>query len=59
MLAKIWNNTNSDTQMVKYIVPLEDNLTVSSEAEISTLTAQQFHYKLYIPEKLLYTFSKR
>lgn len=42
MLAKVWNNANSDTQMVQYeyTVPLANNLTLSSEAEISIVTAQ-------------------
>lgn len=61
MLAKIWNYVNSDAQMVwyKYTVPLENNLTLSSEAEISTVMAQQFHYKLYTLQKLQYMFNRR
>lgn len=61
MLAKSGNNANSDAQMVqyKYTVSLENNLTLSSEAKISIVMAQQFHYKSYTLEKLLYMFNRR
>lgn len=61
MLAKTGHNANSDAQMVqyKYTVSFENNLTLSSEAEISIVMAQQFHYKLYTLEKLLYMFNRR
>lgn len=61
MLAKSGNSANSDAQMVqyKYTISFENNLTLSSEAKISIVMAQQLHYKLYTLEKLLYMFNRR
>lgn len=43
----------TDGSVWMYAVPLENDLTLSSKAEISILMAQQFYHKLYILQKLL------